>query len=701
MESLSLGLSLPLWVAIFLTGLALGVAIVTYRSLGSMLPRGRRYTLLLLRACGLIALVLVLGDLFVSHSSYTTLTPDILVVVDNSESMRELSGEISRFNRGRKMVNRVIEHFGRERIRLVSLRGQSGSGAVDRIEDVIPDVQWSDLSEPADNVVPDSESKPGAIVLVSDGRHNGDENPRVRWHSTGVPVTAIIPGDTMQKNYLSIESIRTNREGYPGVTQPVSILINANVASRMKVDVVLGAEGRRSASRPLELLPTTSDYTIAIPFTPGSTGRTTITCSILPFDDDVATTPSASTTIDVADMSTNLLLLGGTPGPDLAFARRKLEAMPDMTVSTILSIDRGSNLKARQALREAEVLVLSNYPTTNTGTEEIDMVISAVRSRMIPLLVLAGPDMEMSKLLRFGDLLPFRTGGRLGSQVESQVTDPAPNSDRYRQLTGLTYNSGSLPLAPDAAPLLVSTRPEGEVVAATIETPLRSTMVRGWGLWRWELLDKGRTEARGENGRAILDEFLTEVVRRLGRASDEEELSVQSNKSRYLRGEPIVVDARLTTAHIEDSNSITTTLFLRGPASVTREMTPGSSRMSRARLTDLTPGTYTYSATATYSGNELSSRVRSFTVEETSVETTETGPGVALMRGIAERTNGFFATERSIDSILTVMETRPELAERTDRIMTETPLRKSLPFLLLTLAFFSAEWILRRKWSLP
>lgn len=708
MESLGLGISLPHWFVLLLFGAMLPFVWWSYRTSRPELTRSRRFTLILLRSLALVALILVLADLFVTHGSFQTEVPRIDVHIDDSRSMAQAPDGRSRFVIATDIAREIETRLGADRSRM--FRFSDSVSVIDLSSKHIPPPTGTptDLSLRSSDIVIRNRNRTGAVVLISDGHHNSGEDPASRWSELGLPVVAIVPGPSTGLEDARVSGILTNRVGRVGVEQLVSIKIDANVESERTVVVLLRSSSGILGRYTLTLLPTLSNYQVTLPFRPIDPGTKILTAEIQGLSSEAPTANNRrQTVVEVPSSKARLLLIGGAPGPDLAFFRRKIESMPDIEVESVIHVGQRPLPLDESILRSMDVVALINYPTASSTVEELQRIEREIRRRSVPLLIAFGPNTDLRRLSGLGDILPLALDPETSFDRIASISATKDFSDRlslkqsaFKDLAPLTIYTESGRLASSAETLLFTDDQRRTPVVIASDSPTPTTLIAGWGLWRWELLDKGRSEARGETAPPILEEFVTRSVRALGRAGKRERFSLTIDPSSSLLGETLIATAEVYTGNFQPLIDAVVSVTITGPERrVVRLDAVGGSRYT-ARLDKLPKGTYRYSGIARAGGNHVGSAAGSFVVEDRHIEDTTLSPDFGTMKSIAERSDGYFGTGSDVDSLMTLLLERPELSPRSIPYLSETSLRNSLPFLILALLHFSAEWILRRRWGL-
>lgn len=358
-----------------------------------------------------------------------------------------------------------------------------------------------------------------AIVVVSEGQHNGSEDPRVmarRAAELEIPVFAIGVGDPTPRRNVSVDEVFVRNQAYPGESFEIETLVQAKLpaddpsrGTSLRLALLqqrLGADGRPEGgpqeiqTREVGIPATGSRIRVDFGQTLNQPGRYQFTV--------VAQSPGVEVTVDdnqrtsgimeVVDEKVRVLLIAGLPSWEYIQLQRLLQRDPNLDLSCWLqSMDETRPQEGDTPITTLPrtLVDLGQYNVVimiDPNPEEFDSGwISALqdflRNKSGGFLYMAGPQftaefLTMNRLRGIHDVLPVRfadAASIAASQViaeanESQVasmqvvgynldhpimafhTDRAETAMRWGQFPGFAWSFPTLGSKPTARVLLES-----------------------------------------------------------------------------------------------------------------------------------------------------------------------------------------------------------------------------------------------------
>ncbi|MFM7769349.1 MAG: hypothetical protein ACKO8Q_02200, partial [Bacteroidota bacterium] len=123
----------------------------------------------------------------------------------------------------------------------------------------------------------------------------------------------------------------------------------------------------------------------------------------------------------------------------------------------------------------------------------------------------------------------------------------------------------------------------------------------------------------------------------------------------------------------------------------------GSATGYHLNLGFLTPGTYTYKATA-FNGKETFVKTGSFAVEKLSIEQSKQEANFALLQQLSQETTGKRFGARELENLIQELKQRKEITSKSYEERKVRDLIEWWPLLIVILTLLSAEWFIR-KWN--
>ncbi len=726
MPELHLGLSFHLLLLAAAALVAGGLSFFVYRTTVPPIPRRLRITLTVLRSLALFLLFLVIGEPLLSLVTRTRENPTVMVLIDNSKSMGIRDGKGSR----QENVNSVLRSSALGRLS----NGEIQYAIVDSRTRVLSDFSTDSitfLGDGTDLVAAFQQAKEAAasrniqsVVLISDGNSTTGSNPIYEAMELGIPVFTIGIGDTSEQKDILIRKAITNAITYVGNRVPVQITLKSTGYGSERVEVTLSDEKEVVDRRVVTLERGTREYALTFGYVPKTEGTQKLTVAVSPLPGELTTQNNRfSLFTRVLKSKMKVLMIAGSPNPDVAFIRRALENDPNVEVVTRIERRDGQFYEGdltQQILDETECLVLIGFPTTSSSLQTVTAVLQAVSSGKGVLLVLSRTiDLARLRMLDqalpvtvVGGAMPARQSGSVVaggeeyqaflSVLESHLTHPIMKLTDAQ--TPLETWSHLPPLFKSQAQFIA--KPESEILAqtriqtTTLSDPLlvirtinsrKSVAFLGYGVWRWKMLSDERSTT-------VLDQFLSNAVRWLTTREDEKRVRVRTSKEQFTTQE--VVDF---TAQVYDENyrpienaQVVATIRHDGRTHELR-LDPIGNGQYEGSLEGLGEGDYKYSAQVTVNGNTIGEDRGSFSIGNINVEFLETRMNKPLLEQIAARTGGKYYDPSAIASLPNDIASLHNFQPRERIFSDEMQVWSSYWTLAIIVALFGLEWFLRKR----
>lgn len=370
---------------------------------------------------------------------------------------------------------------------------------------------WGALRETLDNA-----NRLGAIVLVSEGQHNGGEDPVELARRAGeldIPIFTVGLGDPTPARNLTVVDVTVRSQAYPDEPFEIETLLQANLPAedaarggKLKVDLVQEridpATGERRdpqivESREVELPQKSGRMRVDFSHVLREPGQYvyTLKAAELERETDTEDNVRTSAVLKVVDEKVRVLLVAGLPSWDYQQVQRLLQRDPSIRLSCWLqSMDEERQQEGDEPITDLPrtLAELGNYNVViliDPNPEEfdeawIDALQQFCRNKAGGVLYMAGPQytsefITMNRLRGFLELLPVKFGDaasiaasqviaeandagggmvlvnhNLDHPVMSFSADSAENLSRWNQMPGFTWNFPTAAAKPMARVLL-------------------------------------------------------------------------------------------------------------------------------------------------------------------------------------------------------------------------------------------------------
>ena len=692
---------------------AIGALAWGYRRFWPPQPPTVRRLLVGLRATTLVAILLLLLGPMLRMTSSAFEPPHVVLFVDTSRSMAFVDGAQPRWHAVDAFLN------GRTLERLAAGASLSTVAFADSAWLVDPEARMAlrpvgaatDLANALSRAEQLATEAPlTACVLVSDGANNLGVDPRGASDELGVPIHALAVGSAGEHKDLAVVGLRARRLVHVGRLDSVAVTVRSmGLKGERALLSLQDPAGASLASADLRLVEGGREQVVHLPYRLGASGRQRLRVHAqLPSGDVAPGNDHLDLIVTALETRRRVLVLAGSPSPDLAALRRSLGRDLDLETTVIVARDGSLSGDLPGKLAGSDVIVTVDLPAAALGEDGARLVSAAVVERGAGFFAVGGPSTLGAGGWRGTPLAalvpaPIHTGDRAFREGEYTVAIEAgawihPLMSRtmargprrgWQSLPPLLGVSG-LGQPSDAALVLARlAEPPGMPVIVAGRAGRGKTLVfTGATLWRWDLMLWGGS---GVNG--VFDPMVQGAVDWLGTREDESPLRAAPERELYRWGETVVLTAEVYDQLYEPRDDATVTVRLEGDGvSRSAVLAPVGGGRYETRLRGLRPGSYTAAVRARTPEGKDFETATDCVISERDLEASEVGPRHDLLRDIAARSGGSFSPIEAADSLGALLALEP--IERTHRRVWSLG-HAGWAFVLVALAL-SSEWAVRR-----
>ncbi|MDX9759761.1 MAG: VWA domain-containing protein [Bacteroidota bacterium] len=710
--ALSFAHSVVLLVA--LVAVAVLFSIWVYRRTVPEISRGRRSTLIALRAGALAVLLFLLFEPVLNLQRSEELAPRVAVLLDNSKSMTVEDAGVARATRMKEFVSRAtfrdIEGGGEKTAWLFG-------GKAFPMQEVTADSLTftsveTDISRALQQVADaEREQNLRAVVLVTDGVFTAGKNPLYAAQALGMPVHVVAVGDSTEKKDILVGRVLANSIAYLESTLPVDVTVRSAGFDGGRTRVTLLDGGRVIGSELLDLRPGVNEYPLAFSYEPKEEGVRKLTVRVDPVAGELTTkNNSRAVFVKVLKSRMKVTILTAAPSPDVSLLQRELAK--DRNITTVLHAQRGSGAwydaaPTTRSFLDADVVVLAGFPGTRNDLGVLRQLAEAVEKKSVPLMILPSRTTDFATLKAGLDqALPFELVQWRPNETE--VFFERSETARLNPIvaTGIAAESWS------ALPPLFKTESSfrtraGADILGTMKLNgisfnepllltrrLGSRKVLAWtayGLWRWELAyDVQNGEVPGR--------LLSNAVRWLTTREEDKMVRITPAKEFFDSGEDVEFFAQVYNASYEAvENAAVTVAVTRGGETRELVLSPLGAGRYAGTLDVTEEGDYTFTGKAELDGQSLGTDRGRFAVGELTIEFQDTRMNNILLRQIAAATGGRYFPIDDADGLPAAVAGASSFTP-TDRIIKSDIQLWNLVWLLaLAVLLFAIEWYLRKQ----
>ena len=664
------------------------------------------------RTVVIFLLLFLLAQPVIIFSEYQTQKPSIALLIDNSQSMDiALSGSGQTKNEFSQNIYTAIEKL--KEINNCTILSFSNNVSAVNIDSLSFNGSRTNITEALNYLNRQDNLSPQQLILISDGNHNAEQQPFHFAENSPFPIHTIGVGSVKQKPDVVLQSLNANSVGYSNVGIPVEFTIQSTGFEGKKIVVTI-FENENILETNTFQLPNNSFEVIrnSYQYFPKSDGIKKLTVKINPLaGESTVKNNILSRFINVKKTKLRVLLLSGSPSPDVGAISRAVSFDPNIELDQFLQKPNGeiyslSNKSFRTTLEESECLILVGFPTSSTLRENINLIQGEIQNKNKSLLFIYSRNVNLTLLDEMKSSLPFNVSS---VKVEEVMLLPQIVSDHFL-LTGLTsQNINYLPPL-FTFPGLFQTKEEATTLLQTSSSatsgklPLliikniankKSVAFTSFGLWRWGLLNNDKLQ---EN---FFNHFVVSIIRWLGSDEKEKKFRVNTDALFFTQNEEINFRAEAYTETYQPINDLQIDLsvkLLNSNQALNYTFGNGKNGLYTTTLSSFQPGDYYFSAKV----NKLNlSDEGRFSVGDESPEFINTTLNRSLLQQISSLSGGLYFDYNNLNVLLDTLIQKSKNNETHKTTHTSEFEFKSLAsFLIFIILLLSTEWFLRKRYSI-
>lgn len=649
-----------------------------------------RWLLAALRAITVFFIALLLLSPLVKTVSYQPQKPLILVVQDNSASVRLFEPAAFSGNRFISDLGKLQQQLGEQyEVRQFHFDKHLSAGLSDKFDGRQTDIAATlrQLNERFVN------QNIGALILATDGLYNQGSDPGYEAHNIKTTFYTIALGDTIPRRDLLISNVSYNKTAFLGNDFMVEVLTEAYQSKGENIRLTVSEDGRPVANQSIPVSTAAFKKVVPIKLTADKKGIHKFTIAIAPVSNEISTENNSETIyVEVLDARQKILIVYDHTHPDIGVIKQSLESNANYQVKAVQVKDLASVKPADYSL-----VILHQLTETNAG---IDALINKTR---VPVWFMAGIQSNLPLLNQEQKLVQIAVGRSDAQEVFavpqsgfSSFTLSDSTQKKLAQLPPLLAPFGNYKSPGNVAVLLkqrignIST--DYPLLAFAEEGGRREAVLTGEGLWRWQL-----TEFETFGNHHAVEELIGQSVQYLTANANHQRFRVYPAKNVFDEGENVLLNAELYNAALQLTNTPDVKIEIRSSAG--KDYSFLFSRSGQSYQLDagsLPPGDYTFNTTTKLGNDNLTASGR-FTVKSLDLERRQSAANHQLLQQLVRQSGGIMLQPSQISRLADLIRKNDNIKTISyeDRRYNDLIDIKWVFVWILTL--LSAEWFLRKR----
>lgn len=556
----------------------------------------------------------------------------------------------------------------------------------------------------------------GAIVLLSDGIATAGINPLYAVEGLKQPVYTVMLGDTTPQKDVQIKEVLFNEIAYLNNEMPIRVKVSSTGYDQANLKVTIRNQEKILQTQNLRLGRTQEQGEVSFLLKPTEAGLQRYQVLVSQLDGEITYRNNSRTLfVNVLETRVKIALFAGAPHPDLG-ALQQAFAQDQSYELTEFVLRNGTEFYTNPTnynLQDFDLFILHNFPGSSRNSGTIDRILTEVKERKKPVMYLVGMFTDLQALSPLYDYMAITPKG-LSPKSEEVILN---FSNRFRDHSTFTFAEDWIGWANTTPPIYRNmsnweAKSTAEVFATAkikniaLDYPVfalqnllgrKNMVLLGENFWRM------RAHAYVEyNDFEYFDAWLFNTIKWLIVSDDKRKFRVDPAKRIFTGSEPILFKGQVYDDSYNPLAGVDIKLTLTSPDNKETEYYLNESGQAQyfLELYNLGEGNYRYAAEGR-SNNQLVGRDKGeFSIGRSNVEHFELQANRDMMQQLALRTGGTFVYARQLGDLADQIKALPTLKPKIDYKRQRTSFFDFWWVLLLFLGLLSAEWIVRKLYSL-
>lgn len=701
----SLSFSLILFTLLIIAALA--YSIFVYRFTLPPVSEIKRWMLTLLRFLALSVLIIVFFEPVLSLERKVKVDPVNLVFVDNSKSMNIVDGtkraettlslidELANSEIGR---NFILYSFGND----VKELGENKIS--DKLNFNESTTNFSKLFNP--ELLRDKNV--ASFTIISDGVITDGASPVYSAEKLGIPVITVAIGDSSKKKDVSIKNVLFNEYVYAETPTQISATILNSGFEGQTVNAGL-YEGNTLIEQQAIRLDESGVNSINFTYTPKQSGEKKLSIRINNLSGESSTANNVYPFfLNVRSNKIKILIISGSPSPDLSFIKNALQKENNFQVNTLTQVSSSNfiEINPNQKIDSADVIFLLSFPNRQTSQEIFNRVKEKILNKNTPFFLMLDNSTDISKLQQISNELPISVKSLRGDYLNAQpdlntdelnypIISSNINLNDWNNLPPILYSSGDISVKAESKVLsfirVDNNRLKQPLIVSRNFASKRSVCFIGKDFWKWKL----QTATKNLQ---LYDNLVINAAKWLSVTDEQKQFNVRTLRKFYSSGDEIEFVAELYDEALNPINDGEINIKVKS-AIDEQEISLNSlgNGLYEGKIKLFKAGDYTFSAEAKLNDKVYKKDSGRFNVGDIDIELIETRMNYELLNDLANRTGGALIFPQ--ESELLISKIKESIRKVSDEKIIESQFRlwSSEWMLVIAILFFSIEWFIRKQ----
>lgn len=687
-------------------------AVYVYRFTIPAISNTKKTFLVILRSAAIVLLLFVFFEPILTHARKMEKRPLNYIFIDNSRSIKINDGT-HREEAVNNFLQKLKKNEAANSFRIYSFG--------DRVKEISPDsLNPLTFSEGETNFsrifsyLNTQNMDISSATIVSDGVITDGSNPVFSAEKMNLPVYTVGIGDSAKRNDVTLKTVLYNQFIYAGTPTSIAGTIT-NQGFGGKSAAISLAEDGKIIDRQNIVLSEDGIQDVKMNYTPESAGEKKLSFSISILKGELSGANNKKIFyINVLSNKVKVLVIAGTPSPDLSFIKNALSRDKNLQINSITQTAPGKFLEKNNInslIDSADVLFLVGFPGGDTPDNLLTNVSDKIIRKDGAFFFLFGPGTDFGRLRRLEQVLPFTFQQAVSTPYEVQpaVLPSEKNNPLLQERSGDILNAwNNLPpvLQPDA---LLTAKPESDVLSQVvvnnvpINRPLvltrklgrkRSIAVLAEGIWRWGLQSATKNPD-------LFNSFILNSVKWLNNKEESRQVTIRTTRKNFSTGDKIEFTGQVYDESFNPVSNAEVNIKISGSGE-TYNVTMNSlgNGLYEGSLETNRPGDYTFTGSAKMGLKLIGKDSGKFNIGETDIEFVNPGMDYNMLSSLSSSTGGKFFLPDHQDELLSILKNISDSRAKTKTVTNEYKLWSNQWLMGVIIFLFAAEWFFRKRFGM-
>lgn len=625
-------------------------------------------------------------QLAVQHIKHDRQKPELLIGIDNSESLNRYQAELL------AVIDRLKNELKDYEPEILLFDSETNSSSQPDFEGKRSDYS-NLLAEVNQNYIP---SNIGAMILMGDGIFNAGTDPAFAVESVTYPIYSIGFGDTTLHADAAIRNVLTNSTAFLDQNFPVKLDLSFTKAAGQMVNLTIDESSKTIYSRAIRIPSDNYFFTENLNLKSMSEGivNYTVHLEAISGEQNLANN-TREFSVNVISEKQRILFLARGPHPDLGSINKALEGITKYETELLTSFN------SELDFADYDLVIVHQLPDANPqSTRILEQLLQSHR----PVLFIVGKETAISNFnslqtgFQFGPAKQFEQVTALIQEQFSLFRFDLTQISHFQDLPPLLAPFADIDLDPAlesfANQAIQSVKTDRPLIAFGRIDGQKRGFIAGEGLWRWRIHNY-----LNDRSHAAFDELVQKFVNYLILKPNEDNFNLFW-KTNYAEDEPIIIQAELFNESFELDNSPDVDIEITHEnGQKYQAVFDKTNEKYQLNMGRLPVGIYSFSAQSKL-GEISYSESGSFSVSKIQIEGIETEANFQVLSQMSYKTGGKFFLSVQVDELIHLVEQNANLQLRQieQQVYQEFLSMKWLFYIILFL--LALEWFLRKFWGI-